>query len=136
MKTTNYYETFILASEDSPAKGSEMPTLRNGEMTTAGIQYDLIKNNPYKYTSDDIIFAVYAQKNNIEKDDMEAEKENFFSKGQACLRTSPLVKRYGWGIHSNNEGKVALYPLESKEYKKFSNEKSLKQVKGMRSKRK
>ena len=136
MKTTNYIETFISVSEDSPAIAAEIPPSKNGVKTIAGVQYELIKNNPYKYTSDDVIFAVYAQRNGIETEEMQAEREKFFSKGQACLRSSPLVKRYGWGVHSNSEGRVAIYSIESKEYREFSNDKSLKQLKGMRSKRK
>ncbi|MFD1678005.1 DUF6157 family protein [Alicyclobacillus fodiniaquatilis] len=27
--------------------------------------------------------------------------------------------KYGWGIRSNNEGKVAIYPVESDEYKQL-----------------
>ena len=102
----------------------------------AGIQYDMLKSNPYKYTSDDIIFAVYAQRNGIEKDKMKSERENFFSKGQPCMRSSPLVKRYGWGVHNNSESRIALYPVESEEYLKLLNNNSLKQLKGMRSKSK
>ncbi|MBI4733290.1 MAG: hypothetical protein HY779_00440 [Rubrobacteridae bacterium] len=136
MKSTNYYGTFISTSEDCHVKKAEVPPLKNGEKTIAGIQYDLINSNPYKYTSDDIIFLVYASRNGVGEDEMNAEREKLFSKGQACLRSSPLVKRYGWGIHSNGEGKVAIYPVESKEYQVFLNDQSLKQLKGMRSKRK
>jgi hypothetical protein len=136
MKTTNYVETFISAAEDCIAKKAEIPPLKSGEKTIAGIQHDLIKNSPYRYTSDEVIFAVYVQRNGIKHDEAQAEREKFFAKGQACLRSSPLVKRYGWGIHSNGEGKIALYAVESKEYHVFLNNSSLKQLKGMRSKRK
>ncbi|MFP3836102.1 DUF6157 family protein, partial [Chryseobacterium sp. SIMBA_028] len=60
----------------------------------------------------------------------------FFSKGQPCLRTSPLSKRYGFGIHHDSEGKVALFPVESKDYQTFLNDDSITKVKAMRSKRK
>jgi hypothetical protein len=135
MKTTNYFDAFISVSEDSPAKRGEIPPLKNGEKTIAGLQYDLIKSNPYLYTSDEVVFAVYAQRNIIGKGDMETERERFFSKGQPCLRSSSLVKRYGWSVHSNNEGRVAIYPMESKEYLMYSGDKSLKQLKGMKSKK-
>ena len=136
MKTTNYLETFISASEDSIAKEGEIPPLKAGEKTIAGIQYELIKNNPYKYTSDDVIFTVYAQRNGIKQNEMKTEREKFFSKGQPCLRSSPLVKRYGWGVHSDSEGKIAIYPVESKEYQELLNNGLLKHLKGMKSKRK
>ncbi|MEI7025361.1 DUF6157 family protein [Paenibacillus sp. y28] len=32
----------------------------------------------------------------------------FFSKPKACLRTSPLVKKYGWGLGFDAAGKIAL----------------------------
>jgi hypothetical protein len=46
-----------------------------------------------------------------------------------------LTKRYGWGIHNNTEGKIALYGVGSIEYQKFKDDKNLKIVKAMRSKK-
>jgi hypothetical protein len=46
-----------------------------------------------------------------------------------------LGKRYGWGIHNDEDGKVALYAVESDEYKRFVNDNSIKHLKAMRSKR-
>lgn len=77
----------------------------------------------------------YIQKNRIaEKDRPEAHKD-LFSKGQPCFRSAALCKRYGFGIHSNNEGKVALYPVESTEYEGFLGDDSVVKVKAMRNKR-
>ncbi len=94
------------------------------------MQYELLTKHPYKYTSDDVIFTVYTQKNKIDTADLQSEREKFFSKGQPCLRSSPLVKRYGWGIHSDREGKVAIYAVESGEYKKFAKTKRSSTSKG------
>lgn len=134
MKTTNYTNTFIEVAEDCSAKSAEIPPLKGSEKTAANIQFEMISENPYRYTSDDVLFTVYATKNNISK--RELDKEKFFSKGQACFRSSPLTKRYGWGVHNDAEGKIAIYALESTEYKKLSKDKNLKHVKAMRSKRK
>jgi hypothetical protein len=135
MKTTNYINTFIQVAEDCPIKSSEIPPVGKN-LTAANIQFDMISQNPYKYTSDDVIFAVFASKNNIDKKKYDNEREQFFSKGQPCMRCSPLTKRYGWGIHNNDLGKIALFPLESPEYKKFSTDKKLAHVKAMRSSKK
>jgi hypothetical protein len=78
---------------------------------------------------------VYAAKNGITKKDLATAREQFFSKGQACLRSSPLSKRYGWGTYHDADGKVAIYGMDSKEYKKLAKDKSLQHVKAMRSKR-
>jgi deazaflavin-dependent oxidoreductase (nitroreductase family) len=37
----------------------------------------------------------------------------------SCFRASPLTKKYGWGIYSNEEGKIAMYGVESEEYQRF-----------------
>jgi hypothetical protein len=39
------------------------------------------------------------------------------------------------GVHNNPEGKIAIFPVESIEYKKLSKDKSLEHVKAMRFKR-
>lgn len=88
----------------------------------------MLLSNPYKYTSDDVLYAANGERRDI-------SREEFFSKGQPCFRSSPLTKRYGWGIHSNEKGKIAIYPLESAEYLNYSQDSNLKQLKAMRSKR-
>jgi len=60
--TTNYTDTFIEISEDSPVKTGEIPPTKRETKTAANIQFDLIIKHPYKYTSDDVIFQVYADK--------------------------------------------------------------------------
>lgn len=136
MHTTNYINTFIEIAEDSPTSIAEVPPLKAGNKTAANLQFEMVIDHPYKYTSDDVLFHVFAVKNNISKSDLKAEREKFFSKGQPCLRTSTLTKRYGWGVHANEAGKIALYGVDSDEYKKLAKDKSLQHVKAMRSKRK
>jgi len=135
MYTTNYHNAFIEAAEDCPAIIAEIPPQKGDYKTIANLHFDMIAHHPYRYTSDDVIFNAYAQKNYISKDELNTERKKFFSKGQPCLRTSPLAKRYGWGIHSNEAGKVALYAIESNEYKKLAKDRQLEHVKAMRSKR-
>lgn len=135
MHTTNYINTFIEIADDSPTTTAEIPPLKGENKTAANIQFEMIIDHPYKYTSDDVLFNVYAVKNNIHKSDLKEEREKFFSKGQACMRASALTKRYGWGVHANEEGKVALYGADSDEYKKLVKDKKLQHVKAMRSKK-
>jgi len=75
MSTTNYYETIIEVSEDCPVKKAELPKLKNGERTAAVIQYEMLIGNPYLYTSDDVVFYVYAEKNNVSKGNLQLERE-------------------------------------------------------------
>ena len=131
--STNYQNTFIEAADDCPTEKGEIPPVKKAGITVAKIQYDILSNNPYKYTSDDILFQCYAIKNEILDKDIQRTREQFFSKGQPCLRASPLAKRYGWGIHHNNEGKIAIYGCETKEYKAFLKDVSIKKLKALRS---
>ncbi len=133
MHTTNYFNTFIEIAEDSAMQSAEIPPQKGEKQTVANMQFDMIMANPYRYTSDDVLFHVFATKNN-HTDNLERERELFFSKGQPCFRASPLTKRYGWGLHNNEEGKIALYPAESTDYQQFVTDDTLKKVKAMRSK--
>lgn len=135
MHTTNYKDTLIEIAEDSLVKTAEIPPLKGDKKTIANLQFEMLIDHPYKYTSDDVIFQVYAQKNGIKKNEQTEAREEFFSKGQPCMRTSPLTKRYGWGVHSNKDEKIALYASESPEYKKLAKDKTLKIVKAMKSAR-
>ena len=133
--TTNYTNTLIEVAEDCPVSQAQIPAEKK-EKTLANLQYEKLIKNPYQYSSDDIIFECYAIKNDIPESERQYEREKFFSKGQPCLRCSPLAKRYGFGFHHNAEGKVALVPMESKEYQTLLNDTSISKTKAMRSKKK
>jgi len=134
MKSTNYYNAFIEVAEDCLADRAEIPQSRNDQKTVAQLQFEMIAHHPYAYTSDDVLFAVHATRKEISPAGI-AEKEAFFAKPQACFRASPLGKRYGWGVHYNAEGKMALYAVESGEYERFRNHPDLEHTRAMRNKR-
>ena len=134
--TTNYQNTFIEIAEDCSAVKGEIPPVKNDEKTEANIQFEILHGNPYKFTSDDVLFHVFANKNNIPEAEHIKAREQFFSKGQPCFRASPLTKRYGWGIHNNDEVKIAIYGCETDDYKRLSSDKSLKVIKAMRTNKK
>ncbi len=131
--TTNYETAFIAVADDCPASTGEVPPMKGDKKSIANIQFEILKKNPYKYTSDDVLFQVFAEKNDLTEAELAEARAAYFSKGQACLRASPLTKRYGWGVHHNEEGKIAIYGCESPEYEQFINEESIKVYKAMRS---
>lgn len=133
--STNYRNTFIEIAEDCPVHSGQEPPIKNDKKSVARFQFEMLYDNPYKFTSDDIIFSVHAKRNEINKNNRVLERQRFFSKGQPCFRSSPLTKRYGWGIHSNENGKIAMYGAQTKEYKNFVSDDSIKKVKAMKSKR-
>ncbi|SIR87139.1 hypothetical protein SAMN05878482_106308 [Peribacillus simplex] len=132
----SYKNTLITISEDSKVTSAKVPVIKNDKPTIAYIEHDLINNNPYKFTQDDVQFKTYLIRNQIEEESAAELREQFFSKSKACFRTSPLVKNYGWGIHYNNQGKIAIYDAKSEMYNQLLNQVDITKLKGMRSKRK
>ena len=132
MKTTNYFDTFIEVSDDTKANCGTQPPSKD-KKTVAEMQYELIAENPYKHTSDDIFFQIFADKNDLAKAEYKQAREQFFSKGQPCFRASPLTKTYGFGVHCDSNGKVAIYGMETPEYQKLLADKSIKKLKAMKS---
>lgn len=126
MKThsTNYYNTLIAVAGDCKAASGEAPPAKEPK-SQARAQYELLSGQPYGLTSDDVLYETQGRPKG-------QSREEFFSKGQPCLRAAALGKRYGWGSHHNAEGKVALYGVGTPEYEKFANDTSLKQLKAMR----
>ncbi|PZD96728.1 hypothetical protein DNH61_05890 [Paenibacillus sambharensis] len=135
MTDNNYYGTFIQVADDCPVTAAEVPKTKGSARTVAVMQYDMIVNYPYQYTQEDILFEIFAARTGIAEGNQSSEREKFFSKGQPCLRTSPLAKRYGWGIHFDDQGKAALYAVESADYERLKHTPGIKQVKAMRSSR-
>lgn len=131
--TTNYVDTFIEVAEDCPADHATEPPVAE-KPSIAATHYRLIAEQPYARTSDDVIFETYALRNGIGVDDT-AARASFFSKGQPCLRSSPLGKRYGWGVHHDAEGRVALVPRDSAEYTALAADPALAHTRAMRSRR-
>ena len=131
--STNYINTFITIADDCPAGSGEIPPIKEGKKTAATIQFEMVSKNPYKYTSDDVLFQVFADKNDLTKAEYKKAREQFFSKGQPCFRASPLTKRYGWGVHNDKNGKIAIVGMDSLAYSKLSKDKTLTVLKAMKS---
>lgn len=133
MHTTNYQNVFIEVADDCPASGGEIPPIKGNAQTVANLQFELVSKGPYLFTSDDVFFQVFAQRNGLAASEHDIARKKFFSKGQPCFRASPLTKRYGWGVHCDKDGKIALVGCDTPEYRKLLNDPNLKIIKAMRS---
>lgn len=133
--TTNYFDTFIQIAEDCPTDKAEIPPLKSNTKSVANLQFEMVNKNPYKFTSDDVLFHVFALRKELLEEEMAEARKEFFSKGQACFRASPLTKRYAWGLHSNSEGKIALVPAGTDDYEILLNDPNIRKYKAMKSKR-
>jgi hypothetical protein len=132
IKSTNYTNAFILVSPDSTATSGQEPS-KPGSI--AWIQHRMLCDRPYHFTSDDLLFLTQAERAGIPQEQWTAAREEFFAKPKACLRTSPLVKQFGWGLHHDGRARVALHGVESDSYRQLSEQAGITVVNGMRSSR-
>lgn len=123
--TTNYRDTLITASPDTPVQVGTVPEKPG---TVAAIELELLAK-PYAMTSDELLHAVHRARGG------EKSVTEFFAKPQACLRASPLVKQFGWGVHADGQGRIAAIGMETPAYRKLLDDPAVAKVPGMRSKR-
>ena len=88
--TTNYVDTFIAVADDCPAMAGTVPPSRT-EPSVAELTHAMIAASPYRYTSDDVIFTVWADRRGLVPQDRPVARAQFFAKGQPCLRSSDLA---------------------------------------------
>ncbi|MBK0401647.1 hypothetical protein I5M27_01540 [Adhaeribacter sp. BT258] len=135
----SYKNAFVKVSEDCPVTVAEIPVAKNGKRPAHFIQYEILTRNPYRFGHEELIWEVYVQQKEIPKEVLETEgeeiKAQLFSKGHPCMRASALVKRYGFGAHYDEAGKIAVYPLGSSEYQQLLAQENVKVLPGMRSKK-
>lgn len=112
-------DTFIAVADDCRASKGTPPPIKQENPSVAARMYQLIAGHPYEFTSGDVIFTVFADRHGITADDRVSARVRFYSRPQACLRASDLGKRYGWGIHADGRGRIALYGVETAAYEEF-----------------
>jgi hypothetical protein len=126
MHSTNYRDTLITVSTDCPVSVATPPGKPG---TVADRQFALLASAPYAMTSDELLLAVENERKGL------VTAEAFFARPQACLRASPLVKKNGYGLHHDAEGRVALVAIEGADYARLLADPAIAKRPGMRSAR-
>jgi hypothetical protein len=136
---TNPFNQFIEIAPDCTLKAAVVPVAKAGTRSIATIEYELLHGKPYGYTLQELKFATHVQHKLIAPVELKSHRnrlwDEFFTKPYACMRASPLTKKFGWGAHYDEQGKIAIYAVESLEYQHFVNDKAMKKYCAMRSKR-
>ena len=119
MERVDYVNTFIAAAPDceGPAR---TPSARAGKPTIASATWAMIHDHPYRYTSGDVIFDVWADREGVPESERVSARGEFYAKPRPCLRASDLGKRFGWGIHADAQGRLALYAVGTPDYQGLS----------------
>jgi hypothetical protein len=138
MGDVGYADTFIVVAEDCPVDRGTPPVGRGGRPTAATVQFEMLAGAPYEHRSEDLIFAATTLGRSLveaSEDERRVAMDAFFAKPQACLRASPLPKRWGWGLHFDGDSRVAVYGCDTDEYRRLATDPALAQLKAMRSTR-
>lgn len=136
----SYTNTFITIAPDCPATAGIVPAAGRNGKTKALIEYELLTEHPYTYTGDDLVFEVHIRHKGITAETL-AEKgaqirEALLRKPHPCMRASMLPKKFGWGVHYNEEGKIAIYGAETAEYRLLAGRDDIKRLAAMRNSKK
>ncbi|MCG5218721.1 DUF6157 family protein [Streptosporangium soli] len=119
----NYRDTLIAVADDCQVSTAVVPPSRNGRKTVATVQFELIGDDPGGLTQEDVLFESWLRRQESPEPPAAERAElrrQFFAGPQACLRASPLPKKYGWGLLFDEAGRVRLCPMESAEYKRIT----------------
>jgi hypothetical protein len=132
--------TFVTVAADCPVEAAETPPRKDENPSVAALQFELLQARPYELTLEDLIYEVHRRREHPGKLTAVQAKQIrtvLFSKSHPCMRASPLPKRYGWGVHHDAQGRLAIYARESKDYARYSTGKvrDVQIVAAMRSKR-
>ena len=136
--SANYHSTFIAVAEDCPVQVAMEPPQRGARTSAAQIHLAMARDHAGTYTQEQILFHTHLHTKGLDPTDHPEQGETwvaFFSKGQPCLRTSPLAKRYGWGLLFDDHGRVTAVARESELYDRLLRDPRLRQLRAMRSKR-
>lgn len=116
--------TFVLIAPDCPVAEGTVPPPRGDSPTIAVAQHELLIAKPYSLTLEDLMFAVHVRREGLSKADAkklaDEIRTKLFAKSYPCMRASPLPKKFGWGVHHDAKGRIALYGAESDEYRRFA----------------
>ncbi len=116
----SYTNTFIEAADDCPEATGIVPPVRGDKPSVAVLEYELLSKHPYKYTHEDLLFIVHVTRLGLTPADLKQRGKQIhaelFAKPHACMRASPLPKRYGWGIHHDDQGRIGIISRGSPDY--------------------
>lgn len=115
-------EELIEVAEDYLEKYAQEPPNGNTK-TIPRIEYELLIASPYNFTERELFYEVHVVHRN--RPHLKIDTYN--------IKRSLLVQSFGWGLHRNSEGKLALVALESDRYKELQG--SIKRSKSYRKSR-
>lgn len=130
-----YLNTFVRLAPDCPETRAVEPPLSGKAVPVHFIQLELLRESPYHYTHEALVVESELRRPAEKKETRAEVLKRIRAKPLPCLRCSALAKRYGWGFHFDEKGRVAVVPAGTPEYRAFEKREDLQQVYAMRSKK-
>ena len=116
-------ETLITVAEKCPANRGMEPTTNRAEKTITMHQYEVLTEMPYQLTYKQLKDEVHRTRRGKEFTDDQLETY--------MMKRSELCKIYGWGVHEDKNGKLALVGCETKEYRRLLRKPGVQRVKAL-----
>jgi hypothetical protein len=128
--------TFLVRiAADCPEASGIEPICRGGKKPVHLIQLELLLGQPHHFTHEALVVESELLREPSTGETRAEVLGRVREKPLACLRCSPLAKRYGWGFHFDGEGKIGIHPAGSGNYRSLAVDPRLNQVAAMRNKR-
>ncbi|MDQ6420835.1 DUF6157 family protein [Paenibacillus sp. LHD-117] len=114
---------FVRVASDCPVELGVIPVQKRQDKPSHVIQYELLSEHPYRYTFEEQLFEVYIRHkgllDTLDEEELAAARKELLDRNHPCMRASQLTKKFGWGFHFNEEGRIALYGMETEQYGAF-----------------
>lgn len=117
VKQNNDLVNTLITVAASSSKTSIAPQSKSKKETVKEVVYRVLKENPYKFKQHELFYEVHIN---------QLKKSNALQLTKYKLQRSELCGLLGWGIFGDEEGKLALIPVESHEYKELLNNPNIK----------
>lgn len=105
-KQNNALVNTLITVASTSEKQSVIPYSKSGKKTEAILLYEVLINNPYQFKQYELFEEVY----------FKIKIKPHLKIETYLLQRSELCSIFGWGIHGDKEGRLALVPCESEHY--------------------
>ena len=116
-------EVLILIATKCSMKRGTKPVSNREQPTIAMHQYDVLTEMPYQLTYKQLKEEVHRTRRGKEFTDEQLETY--------MMKRSELCKIYGWGVHEDKNGKLALVGCETNEYRRLVRKPGVQRVKAL-----
>lgn len=118
-------EKLITKSPDSKIKRAIHPANKRAHQTITQIYFEELIRNPYGFTEEELRHRVH----------VELRKRRDLKLKSYSIKRSELLKKYGWGLHVDSAGRLALVGCDGKRYKELTRNPRVLKISGYRTRK-